>query len=136
MADSARPSKKRVLLVDDEFDILEVCKLLLEFEGFEVATAATGDEALALARCRPPDVVVTDWMMPVMDGVELAYQFKEDPVLCAVPVIMVSAVSRPPDAKPGVLRAFLNKPIDFTALVSAIRASIAGPQAPPTSSGS
>ena len=70
----AAPAK--ILLVDDEPDILEILEFNLRKEGFEVATAGNGEEGLKLARKLRPDLIVLDIMMPVMDGVEVCRQLR------------------------------------------------------------
>ncbi len=69
----------KILLVDDEPDILEILEFNLRKEGFEVATAGNGEEGLQLAREFRPDLIVLDIMMPVMDGVEVCRQLRADP---------------------------------------------------------
>ncbi|MGB3800409.1 MAG: response regulator transcription factor [Lewinella sp.] len=73
---TATPAK--ILLVDDEPDILEILEFNLQKEGFEVATAGNGEEGLAVAREFQPDLIVLDIMMPVMDGVEVCRQLRAD----------------------------------------------------------
>ena len=73
---TATPAK--ILLVDDEPDILEILEFNLRKEGFEVATAGNGEEGLAAAREMLPDLIVLDIMMPVMDGVEVCRQLRAD----------------------------------------------------------
>ncbi|MBB4080347.1 two-component system alkaline phosphatase synthesis response regulator PhoP [Lewinella aquimaris] len=74
---NATPAK--ILLVDDEPDILEILEFNLRKEGFEVATASNGEEGLKLAREYRPDLIVLDIMMPIMDGVEVCRQLRADP---------------------------------------------------------
>lgn len=73
---TATPAK--ILLVDDEPDILEILEFNLRKEGFEVTTAGNGEEGLAAAREMLPDLIVLDIMMPVMDGVEVCRQLRAD----------------------------------------------------------
>ncbi|CAH1002324.1 Transcriptional regulatory protein WalR [Neolewinella maritima] len=68
----------RILLVDDEPDILEILEFNLRKEGFEVATAGNGEEGLKLAHAFRPDLIVLDIMMPIMDGVEVCRQLRTD----------------------------------------------------------
>ncbi|MCP9234801.1 response regulator transcription factor [Lewinella sp. JB7] len=74
---NATPAK--ILLVDDEPDILEILEFNLRKEGFEVATAGNGEEGLQLARTFRPDLIVLDIMMPIMDGVEVCRQLRAEP---------------------------------------------------------
>ena len=81
----------RVLVVDDEDDIRELCRVNLEFEGYEVIDAADGEAALQLVRSDHPDVIFLDLMMPKMDGWEVLRQLKEDDATASIPVILLTA---------------------------------------------
>lgn len=107
-----------VLIVDDDDDIRDTLKELCEDEGYEVATAANGAEALAvLAGAVAPCVVVLDLIMPVMTGNELFATMQRDPRLARVPVIV--STSDPSRAPVGV--PVMKKPIDVERLLAAIR---------------
>jgi len=82
---------KKILVVDDEADICEMVKLLVESEGAEGWTALSGPVALDLIRAQAPDLVLLDIMMPEMDGIEVARQLREDPATAALPVVMLTA---------------------------------------------
>ena len=81
----------KVLVVDDEDDIPELCRVNLEFEGFEVVDAANGPSALELAGRARPDVIFLDLMMPVMDGWEVLRRLKEDDATADTPVVILTA---------------------------------------------
>jgi len=81
----------RILVVDDEPDILELTRMSLAQEGYEVETAATGDEALEQLRRRRPDLVVLDLMLPDRPGTEICRTMRSIPELADVPVIMLTA---------------------------------------------
>jgi CheY-like chemotaxis protein len=83
-----------VLLVDDEEAISSVVAMLLELKAHRVVVAANGADALHAAKQQPPDVVVTDLMMPVMDGLALCRELERDPALKLVPVVMMSAATK------------------------------------------
>ncbi len=83
--------RHRVLVVDDEADVLLLCRANLEFEGFEVLEAADGASALEQARRERPDVVLLDVMMPEMDGWQVLAALKEDEELAPIPVVMLTA---------------------------------------------
>jgi len=111
-----------VLVVDDDEDLLQLLKIRLRREGFEVETAHSGDAALATLERIQPDVVVTDLRMKVMDGIQLLGEIeKRFPVL---PVILLTAHGTIPDAvaatKKGAF-AFLTKPFDDDELIGCIR---------------
>ena len=83
--------KQRVLVVDDEPDVLLLCRVNLEFEGYEVATAPDGEAGLEACRELKPDVVLLDVMMPKMDGWQVLEAIKEDDELSHIPVVMLTA---------------------------------------------
>ena len=85
------PELRRVLIVDDEDDIREVASLGLSLFGWDVRTAASGTEAVALAATDPPDAVLLDVMMPEMDGPSTLAALRDQPSTRAVPVIFLTA---------------------------------------------
>lgn len=95
-----------ILVVDDEPEVLELYTEVLELMDHRVLRAHDGREALEIAHERHPDLVVTDWQMPRMSGVELCRRLVQDEELYDVPIIMHSASSDP--HAPGV-RVFLSK---------------------------
>jgi CheY-like chemotaxis protein len=84
-----------ILLVDDDVELLELYTDVLEVMGHHVVQAHDGLEALELARRQRPDLIVTDWMMPRMDGVELCRNVLEDVELRDIPIIMHSTRRAP-----------------------------------------
>ncbi|PTL77081.1 response regulator [Vitiosangium sp. GDMCC 1.1324] len=91
----------KILLVDDEPELLELYTDVLEIMGCEVTYAHDGLEALELAHRQRPDLIVTDWMMPRMDGVELCWHVVHDAQLQGIPIILHSTRRAP--RVPGVL---------------------------------
>ena len=83
--------RRRVLVVDDEPDVLLLCRVNLEFEGYEVMEASDGVEAMSRVRERRPDVVLLDVMMPRMDGWQVLNELKADDELKDIPVVMLTA---------------------------------------------
>ncbi|WP_429300366.1 response regulator [Paraburkholderia sp. GAS199] len=81
-----------ILLVDDEPEILAAWRLILESEGYEVNCAANGAEAVARLSSVVPDLIITDWMMPKMDGAELCRRLRAMPELADVPILVHTAV--------------------------------------------
>ena len=79
---------QKILLVDDEPEILEICSDYLKASAFEVVTAKDGTQGLAAARREKPDLIVLDWMMPEMDGLELCKSIRRE---SNVPIIMLTA---------------------------------------------
>ena len=83
--------QRRVLVVDDEPDVLLLCRVNLEFEGYEVSTAPDGQAGLEACRELKPDVVLLDVMMPKMDGWQTLEAIKADEELAHIPVVMLTA---------------------------------------------
>lgn len=81
-----------ILLVDDEPEILAAWRLILEREGYEVGCASNGAEAMARSAAHVPDLVITDWTMPVMDGAELCRRLRALPGFANVPIVVHTAV--------------------------------------------
>src|SRR5215207_7895840 len=87
-------SKSNILVVDDNPDKLELIKAALNLAGYNVTTATDGDEALTAMESYQPDLVITDVMMPRMNGYELAQRIRANPVTRFIPVIMQTAAGR------------------------------------------
>lgn len=83
--------KTKILIIEDEADILEVLQYNLAREGYRVVPCRDGEEGLSRARTEAPDLVVLDLMLPGLDGLEVCRCLKQDPVTRAIPVIMVTA---------------------------------------------
>ncbi len=107
-----------MLVVDDERDIREAVSEVLKDEGYEVVDARDGAEALDQLRARHPDLVLLDLMMPGMNGWEFCAARNREPGLSAIPVIVISALGRVSGLD---AQAFLQKPFELDALVSAVR---------------
>ncbi|UCG59914.1 MAG: response regulator [Phycisphaerales bacterium] len=86
-------SGKKVLVVDDEVHIIHVVAIKLRNNGYEVVSADNGAEALDLACQEKPDIIVTDFQMPVMTGIELVERLRDNEATKNVPVIMLTARS-------------------------------------------
>lgn len=82
---------KKALVVDDEFHIVQVVSIKLKNNGFDVVTAENGADAYNLACQRVPDVIVTDYQMPAMSGIELIEKLRQNERTAEVPVIMLTA---------------------------------------------
>ena len=118
-------SGKRILVVDDEEDILELVRFNLEREGFEVSTAETGEKALAAARAQHPDLLVLDLMWPGVDGLEVCRQLKSDAQTSRIPIVMLTARGDDTDIVKGFeLGAddYVTKPFSPRVLTARVRA--------------
>jgi len=85
------PVMSKILVVDDEPDAIELLKVNLKSAGFDVTTAADGDEALKKARALLPDLIILDLMLPEVDGLEVCKILRRDQRISATPVIMLTA---------------------------------------------
>lgn len=115
----------RILLVDDEIDILEFVRYNLQKEGYEVYTAENGAEALTIAEQIHPHLILLDMMMPVMDGAQTCRTIRENPLLRDTMVVFLSALSeeeRQLMAYEMGADDYLTKPIKMKLLVSRIQA--------------
>ncbi|MFH1062229.1 MAG: response regulator [Candidatus Omnitrophota bacterium] len=85
--------KKRILIIDDEPDILRVVMFRLRKAGYEVLTAADGQAGWQMAKSELPNFILLDIRLPLMDGFEVCKKLKDDPQTAAIPVIFLSASS-------------------------------------------
>lgn len=109
--------KLRILLVDDEPALRETLAVLLDFAGHEVVCARDGPDALERLEEVSVDVIITDYMMPFMDGITLVRKIRENPRSSNIPILMMSGADLPSDAEPhGGADAFLQKPAEFSQL--------------------
>ncbi len=116
-----------ILAADDVADNLEILRMRLESQGYEVATAADGAEAIEKTQALRPDLVLLDVMMPKVDGIEALKQIKSDPALPFIPVILVTARADAKDVIAGLESGgddYLTKPVDHAALSARVRAML------------
>ena len=114
---------KKILVVDDEVYILHILDFSLGAEGYEVLTAADGDEAIRMARTEKPDLIVLDIMMPKVDGFEACRRLKADTETSAIPVILLTAKGREVDRQMGMevgADDYIVKPFSPTRLIEKI----------------
>lgn len=107
-----------ILIVDDESNMRFLLRMLFETEGFEVVEAHHGAAALERVRDEQPDLIVTDLMMPVMDGHELVERLRADAATAGIPILVISANRNLEIA--GADAAF-SKPFDIEALLDSAR---------------
>ncbi len=121
----AGASKPTVLVVEDEAALATMLRYNLEKLGFKVDEAVDGQEALTrIAECQP-DIVLLDWMLPVMSGIEVCRQIRRRPQTRDLPVIMVTARTEDQDAVRGLNTGaddYITKPFNMEALLARIRA--------------
>jgi CheY-like chemotaxis protein len=130
--------KKHIMVVDDDVQLVDTVKTLLESVGYQVSFAYQAEKGMNLARESKPDLILLDIMFagpPGPDGVELSRQLRQDPVLSDIPVIILSGVKRvldlpvklAPDEDYMPVQAFLEKPFKPDELLAAIE-EILGPR--------
>jgi class 3 adenylate cyclase/CheY-like chemotaxis protein len=114
----------RILVVDDNPTNLEVLRVRLNAQSYEVVTAVDGEDALSQARELEPDLVLLDIMMPKLDGISVLKQLKQDSTLRFIPVILVTAKADSRDVVHGLEAGgddYLTKPFDHAALIARVR---------------
>lgn len=117
----------RVLVVDDDRNAVDILNRLLQKEGFQVACATGGREALAILAAQPIDVVLLDVMMPEMDGFQVCAALRADDRIRDIPVILLTAKDDMETRLEGMrlgVSEFLTKPINKTELFARVRAQI------------
>jgi len=118
------PPKKRLLVVDDEQDMLLAIKLRLQATGYEVFTAVDGLEGLSQARQLKPDLIILDIMLPKMNGYKVSRFLKFDEEFKHIPIIMLTALAGDDDRTTGVetgADAYVTKPFESQMLVDTVR---------------
>jgi diguanylate cyclase (GGDEF)-like protein len=118
---------KRILVVDDDRNLRKIIQTNLEIAGYDVTTAASGDEALTILDDMQPDLVVLDVMMPMMDGYEVARRIRRHPSNTHVPIIMLTAKSEVEDKLAGFEAGaddYMTKPFGPQELLARVKAKI------------
>lgn len=117
-------SKIRILIVDDEPDLLRTTRYIVKGAGYDVDTAVDGEAALKKVRAQKPDLIVLDLMLPGMPGEEVCRQIKKDENTSGIPVIMLTAKNTDTDRIIGrVIGAdcYMTKPFEIEKLLSEIK---------------
>src|ERR1035438_3821702 len=115
---------KRILGVDDERHIVRLIQVNLERAGYEVLTAADGQQALETVAKEHPDLIVLDWMMPQLNGMETLKRLKANPATADIPVIMLTAKSQDADVFKGWqsgVDCYLTKPFNPMELLTFVK---------------
>jgi CheY-like chemotaxis protein len=113
---------KTVLIVDDELDIVEAVKAILEEERYKVVTCGNGREALKCLTETRPDLAILDIMMPVMNGYETLKAIRQQPTLEKLPVLIMSAIPPTLKARDYAGAGFLKKPFSLHQLLEKVHA--------------
>jgi two-component system sensor histidine kinase/response regulator len=117
----------KILIVDDDQDLPEIIKQALLKEGFDVTIAPDGSQALRLSKISPPDLIIADLTMPVMNGWQLTMKIRQDPNLKKIPIIVLSGMLER-DAEPDQFEsatAYMVKPFEITQLIAKVKELIA-----------
>jgi len=124
---------KKILVVDDDRDVFESMKIVLEAEGYSVSWATNGTDALAMARSGHPDLVILDVMMNSDDeGFQVSYAMRQEKELSCIPIVMVTSVASrtgfsfdpAKDEEFLPVNKFLEKPVDPRVLVDTVRENL------------
>jgi two-component system phosphate regulon response regulator PhoB len=116
-----------ILVVEDEAALVTLLRYNLEREGFRVAEARDGEEALLMAREQKPDLVILDWMLPLLSGLEVCRQLRRGPETRSVPIIMLTARGEEGDKLRGLDSGaddYVTKPFSPSELIARIRAAL------------
>lgn len=119
--------KPHILLIEDDLSLTELIRYNLEQEGFVVACSADGEEGLLLAEETPPDLVVLDWMLPNLSGIEICRRLRRGERTAAVPVIMLTARAEESDRIRGLDTGaddYVTKPFSIRELIARINATL------------
>jgi DNA-binding response OmpR family regulator len=122
-SNAPRKGKRRVLVVDDEKDLVELITYNLGRNGFEVLTAYNGNDALDIAQREVPDLVVLDLMLPGIDGTEVARRLRADSRTAGVPIVMLTAKGEETDVVVGLTLGaddYVTKPFSMKILLARI----------------
>ncbi|MDM0035764.1 response regulator [Variovorax sp. J22P271] len=117
----------RILIVDDNATNVKILQARLGSEGYEVVSAADGEEGLAAARTLAPDLILLDLMMPKVDGIEVCKRLRADPGFPFTPIIIVTAMTDLKDVVAGLEAGgdeYLTKPVDHAALAARVRSML------------
>jgi CheY-like chemotaxis protein len=124
----SKSTGKTILVVDDELGVLEVLEYILADLGYSVMSAINGRDALERIKETKPDLIVLDFMMPVMDGAQFLQALREDAACRAIPVVLTSALpEKSINQKCSGFEIFLRKPYKYENLIEAIETMVGKP---------
>ncbi len=126
-------NQKKILIIDDDIDLVEAMRISLEDAGFEVIDAQDGARGVQLTKSQRPDLIILDVMMGTQDeGFHIAYQIRNDPEIADIPIIMLTAVGqetgfdfdKEKDEDFLPVEEFLEKPVDPNILIETVRKNL------------
>jgi DNA-binding response OmpR family regulator len=118
-------SQKKILVVDDEVDLVETIRFPLEMEGFNVLVSYNGEDALNQARKEKPDLILLDLMLPKLDGYKVCRLLKFDERYKDIPILMLTAKTQEKDkllGKETGANEYITKPFDIDELMKKVKA--------------
>ncbi len=117
-------SQKKILVVDDEVDLVETLRFPLEMEGYEVLVSYNGEDGLNKARSESPDLIILDLMLPKLDGYKVCRLLKFDERYKHIPILMLTAKTQEKDRILGMetgANEYLTKPFEIDELINKIK---------------
>lgn len=120
----------RILVADDDPSVRELCQIVLSTEGYEVLLAENAEEGITLAQREHPDLILLDWMMPDVDGMDALLALKGDPATSEIPVVMLTALDGMPQITLATYNGadgYVTKPFEVDDLLSLVRRFIQAP---------
>ena len=117
-------NKKRILVVDDEADLVETLRFSLELEGYDVLVAYNGEEALNQARKEIPDLMLLDLMLPKLDGYKVCRLLKFDERYKHIPILMLTAKTQEKDKATGLqtgANEYITKPFEMDEVMKKVK---------------
>lgn len=118
-------ARAHILIVEDETDLVTMLRYNLEREGFTVDSAGDGEEALLMVKERPPDLVLLDWMIPLVSGIEVCRQLRRNPDTSDIPIIILTARGEEADRVRGLGAGaddYVTKPFSPRELIARVHA--------------
>jgi DNA-binding response OmpR family regulator len=114
----------RILIIEDEHDLLDSLVIVFEIEGYEVSSKRTGNEGLDEARHTPPDLLISDINLPGISGLEITRELRTTPQITSIPIILITAYSEPEIQQASVdagANLLLRKPFNIDELLAVVR---------------
>lgn len=124
---------KRILIADDDADVRDLCRMVLAGEGFQVVEAEDATTCIAPARSEPPDLILLDWMMPEVDGIDALRALKSGPGTRNIPIVMLTAlddISQVTMATMNGADGYVTKPFEVQDLLMLVRRFTAASEVP------
>jgi CheY-like chemotaxis protein len=121
---------KTILIVDDEYAVVDVLSTILEDEGYHITVAENGRVGLETLAKERPDLVLCDMMMPLVDGLQMCRAMQADPRYADIPFVLMSAAQSPGKDRDCAYTTYMPKPFDYTNLLQMVEGLI-GPAGEP-----